>query len=193
MLLRELQMLLRKQAIRAGVSIPEGGGDGAIAFGRSGIHQRGSFAQREIKQGELIRHMSGDVIGLKEVLRRIRKGKLTPDDPLQISRDFYIDLDPASLAINHSCNPNAGVRAQNELIAICDIGPGEEVTFDYSTTVSKSVGREAWTMQCRCKSENCRTSISNVGTVPKEQLLKYLQLNVLQNYIIDELSEGFNA
>ena|GEM_PF-2562197 len=160
-----------------------------IAMGPSDIHHLGSFAKSPIKKGEFIRFMRGDVIDFKGVLRRIKKGKITPDDPLQIDKDLFIDLDPPSLAINHSCNPNAGIRARNELIAICDIHAGEEVTFDYSTTVSCHVNPDAWTMQCRCNSENCRSSICNVRSVPKDLLVEYLKMNVLQSYIIDELSE----
>lgn len=160
-----------------------------LAIGSSDIHQLGSFARTCIKKGDSICLMRGDVIGFKEVLRRIKKGKLTPDDPLQIDADLFIDLDPSSLAINHSCNPNAGIRARNELVAIHDIDAGAEVTYDYSTTVSCHVHPDAWTMQCRCNSENCRSSIRNVASVPKHLLVKYFQLNVLQSYIIDELSE----
>jgi hypothetical protein len=188
MLAKAWQILRRRHAARAQVPIPSGGGDEAISFGSSAIHLQGSFARRRIAQGELIRHMSGEVVGFKEVRRRIRKGKLTPDDPLQISPDLFIDLDPASLAINHSCSPNAGIRAQNELIAIRDIETGEEITFDYSTTVSKYVDPASWTMRCSCNAENCRSDICNVMTVPREQLLQYIQMNALQSYIFDEIA-----
>lgn len=159
-----------------------------LTIRHSTIHSLGSFAKKEIEQGAHIRMMSGDVIDFKEVMSRINRGSLTPDDPLQIDTNLFIDLDPSSLAINHSCSPNAGIRSQNELIAIRNIGAGEEVTFDYSTTVSRSVSPEAWSMKCKCKSKHCRLIIQSVKSISKERLLKYQRANALPDYIVSELS-----
>jgi hypothetical protein len=134
--------------------------------------------------------MSGEVLNFEEVNSRILSGQLSPDDPLQIDNDLYIDLDAQSLAINHSCSPNAGIRGQNELVAIRDISAGEEVTFDYSTTVSSDVAPEDWNMACQCHSTNCRQTIGNVLTVPAEMLERYTRLKVLPQYILAELSKS---
>lgn len=136
--------------------------------------------------------MSGDIVTKREVLRRIRRGKISPDDPLQIEADLYIDLDDASLAFNHSCDPNAGVRGRNALIAIRDIDTGEEVTFDYAATVTPKIAPFEWQMDCNCQSDRCRALIGNVLTVPQDVLAKYLRLNALQSYIIEELSLNAN-
>lgn len=186
---RAFGVFSRKRSYDVNIPMVVRAGSGSIAIGVSDIHQLGSFATTDINKGDLICALRGDVIDFKEVLRRIKKRKVTPDDPLQIDADLFIDLDPASLAFNHSCNPNAGIRARNDLIAIRDIDAGEEITYDYSTTVSCSVAPDAWTMQCRCNSENCRSSICNVKSVPRALLLKYLHMNVLQSYIVDELSD----
>lgn len=47
--------------------------------------------------------------------------------------------------VNHSCRPNAAVRGQ-ALVATRDIAPGEEITFDYTTTESEL----AEPFHCRC-------------------------------------------
>ena len=159
-----------------------------VVVDTSDIHRTGSFAQRPIKQGELIRMMSGHTITKREVLKRIRRGKISPDDLLQIEADLYVDLDDASLAFNHSCAPNAGIRGRNALIAIRDIDTGEEVTFDYAATVTPKIAPFDWQMECNCQSDRCRTVIGNVSTVPQDVLAKYLDLNALQSYIIEELS-----
>nr|WP_254435907.1 SET domain-containing protein-lysine N-methyltransferase [Ruegeria arenilitoris] len=161
-----------------------------LSVGKSDIDRQGSFATSDIPEGQLIRRMSGEVLSFEEVLSRILSGQLSPDDPLQIDADLYIDLDAQSLAINHSCSPNAGIRGQNELVAIRDIRAGEEVTFDYSTTVSSDVAAEDWSMDCQCHSANCRQTIGNVLTVPEEMLERYTRLNVLPQYIQAELSKS---
>ncbi|MFY2822960.1 SET domain-containing protein [Ruegeria sp. MALMAid1280] len=162
----------------------------SLSVGNSDIDRRGSFATSDIPEGQFIRRMSGEVLNFEEVNRRILSDQLSPDDPLQIDNDLYIDLDAQSLAINHSCSPNTGIRGQNELIAIRDIRAGEEVTFDYSTTVSSDVAAEDWSMACQCQSENCRQTIGNVLTVPEELLERYMRLNMLPQYIQAELSKS---
>ncbi len=162
----------------------------SLSVGKSYIDRRGSFATSDIPEGHFIRHMSGEMLNFAEINRRILRGQLSPDDPLQIDTDLYIDLDAQSLAINHSCSPNAGIRGQNELVAIRDIRAGEEVTFDYSTTVSSDVAAEDWSMACLCQSENCRQTIGNVLTVPEEMLERYMRLNFLPQYIQAELSKS---
>lgn len=59
--------------------------------------------------------------------------------------------------INHSCDPNAGIRwARPEiwLVALRDISQDEEITFDYATFY-----RRPWSMKCVCGSGSCRGTI----------------------------------
>ena len=153
----------------------------------SQIDKTGSFASTDVTKGDFIRSMSGDLVTQREILRRIKRGRLSPDDPLQIDADNYIDLDPASLSINHSCDPNSAIRQSNELIAIRNISTGDEVTFDYSTTVTLTIEPYSWSMRCNCGSGNCRSIIGNVSTVPESLILKYFQMNALPRYIVEEL------
>jgi len=39
--------------------------------------------------------------------------------------------------VNHSCEPNAGFRGDLVLVARRDIGPEEEITWDYSTAIDE--------------------------------------------------------
>jgi uncharacterized protein len=160
-----------------------------LKMGSSCIHNIGSFAIESTKQGDCIGTMGGEVINFREVLRRIKKKKLTADDPLQIGGDLFLDLDTPSMAINHGCTPNVGVGGVTTIIALRDIEAGEEVIFDYSTTVSANIDPASWSMKCHCGSQYCRSLIQNVTTVPNTQLLEYNRLGALQTYIVDELSE----
>ncbi|MCA9520971.1 MAG: SET domain-containing protein, partial [Myxococcales bacterium] len=58
---------------------------------------------------------------------------------LQIEEGLYLvpheDLEPADY-VNHSCEPNAGVRGQVTLVALRDIAAGEAICFDYAMTDS---------------------------------------------------------
>lgn len=162
-------------------------GSPRLTIEASKIDKLGSFAAEDIARGAFIRHLSGDEVSQREILRRIKKGRLSPDDPLQIATDRFIDLDPASLSINHSCDPNAGVRASNELIALRHIKTGEELTFDYSTTVTSTIEPFDWAMDCACGSPLCRKTIGNVSTLPKSSIQKFIQANALPHYILVEL------
>ena len=153
----------------------------------SNIHGAGMFASTCIAKGQTIQMLDGEVVSFREIVRRIQAGTTVPDDPLQIGENLYMDLDHSAHAINHSCDPNAGVRYQNELVAIKDIMPGEEISYDYSTTVSTSVSLEDWSMRCRCGAANCRSLIGSIATIPVKQIQMYRNANALQDYILVEL------
>jgi D-alanine-D-alanine ligase len=55
---------------------------------------------------------------------------------------------------NHSCGPNTQYDGLN-VIAIRDIGEGEELTVDYALFIDESMEPFA----CQCGSENCRELI----------------------------------
>ena len=60
--------------------------------------------------------------------------------------------------MNHSCDPNTWWADGKSIVARRNIRPGEEVTYDYSTTDVDLV----FEMECACGSSNCRGRISNL-------------------------------
>ena len=99
---------------------------------------KGVFAGRDFKKGEEIIEFKG---------RLMRKEELLPlnnpedDRYLQVGLEVYIgpsnEMDDL---INHSCNPNSGIKKIEDrfiLIAIRNIRGGEEITWDYSTTMAE--------------------------------------------------------
>ena len=46
--------------------------------------------------------------------------------------NHWIDPKPPFRFINHSCEPNSGIKGTKKVHAIKDIFKGEEITFDYS-------------------------------------------------------------
>lgn len=148
----------------------------------SQIGGKGCFASRPIKQGEVIRILSGEPLVGKDVDNRILSGESRPDDELQIGDDLFFALDETSYFFNHSCDPNGGIRNVSELFALRDIVEGEELTYDYATTVGIEkapgwiLGNNDWSMDCRCRAEGCRKEIRPVTTIPEKNPSKVFKV-----------------
>lgn len=55
--------------------------------------------------------------------------------------------------LNHACEPNAGfLTGEPVLFALRDISIGEEICWDYST----SIAAPDWALDCRCDLPGCR-------------------------------------
>ena len=146
---------------------------------------RGVFALEDIKKGQIVYVINGERIPLSEVVKRINSGKENLDDIFQIGKRTYIDLNDFSRLFNHSCDPNTGIRKISEIVALRDIKKGEEITYDYSSTISPTV----WEMECKCGTEKCRKVLGDVLSIPKEQLDTYKKGGFLQDYMISLLKE----
>ncbi|PIY60340.1 hypothetical protein COY95_02285 [Candidatus Woesearchaeota archaeon CG_4_10_14_0_8_um_filter_47_5] len=141
---------------------------------------RGLFAAREIKKGERILQFIGPLVtgSQEKELDMDKYGKLL-GNALQIGKDKYIYLEDPGRIVNHSCNPNAGIKNDVELIAIKAIKKGEEIRYDYSCTMDE----DSWTMKCSCTGKNCRKTIKDFKYLPEETKIKYLMLGIVQTFI----------
>lgn len=151
----------------------------------TGKYGMGIFTRKKIKKGEIIYILSGKRIDLNDVVKRIIAGKENLDDPFQIGRRTYIDLNSFSRTINHSCNPNGGIRKTSELFALRDINKDEQITYDYSLTISPT----DWKMKCKCGSKNCRKVLGDILSVPKKRRDEYYNQGALQTYMRRLLKE----
>ncbi len=149
----------------------------------------GAFATEDIKKGEVIFVMRGERILEESCDKMIEDGLLNNDDPLQISKDYYLILDNTSRYFNHSCDPNAGLKGESTLFALRDIPCGEEILFDYSTTVYPENFTFTTMHDCLCRSPKCRKVLGNVLTIPKDTLDYYKENGALQDYILKALRE----
>lgn len=139
------------------------------------------FAQQAFTAGQEIMEFTGELFERSHLPPVIK-----PEDDryIQIDVDHYFgpsgnydDL------VNHSCNPNAGIRIHAQrvaLIAIRDIAPGEEITWDYSTTMYQ----DSWQMHCACGQSVCRKIIGNFHDIPLATQEKYIQQNIVPDYIL---------
>jgi SET domain-containing protein len=142
---------------------------------RDGAHGRGVFAAERIPAGALIQAFSGPF------LRYAQTDESTY--ALQIGPDLYIGgSGGVDDLFNHSCDPNAWVKIDGtsaELLAIRDILPGEQICFDYSTTLDEG----DFTMRCACGSESCRGLIGDGRDLPSEVWTRYVELGILASYV----------
>jgi SET domain len=104
---------------------------------------------------------------------------------VQIDLDHYMGpsggLDDL---INHSCSPNAGLRFTPDgvfLVAIRAIQMGEEICWDYSTTLSNTT----FYMHCHCGTPQCRSVIGDFVFLEPELKQRYRNLNMVPAYLRD--------
>ncbi len=91
---------------------------------------------------------------------------------------FYVSRQHPFLYLNHSCNPNLAFKdfalGETEtsipIVALRAIAPGEELSFDYSMTVTSDDGEtedQRWSMKCLCGQPNCRKDLVNFSHLPR--------------------------
>jgi SET domain-containing protein len=140
---------------------------------------QGLFAGESIAAGTEILRFTGPLLTLNEVRA---KGPLDAPNALQIGIDRYLDLDEPGRFINHSCAPNAAVVRDTTLVAIRPIATGEEIRFDYSTTIS-----DGWTMACQCGAENCRGQVVAFQLLPENIRRRYAILGHVQRFMVEQV------
>ncbi|PIR18914.1 MAG: SET domain-containing protein-lysine N-methyltransferase [Elusimicrobia bacterium CG11_big_fil_rev_8_21_14_0_20_64_6] len=115
---------------------------------------RGVFAVRAYREGEALMPISGEPV----------PGRGT--HTIQVGRQAHIKPGEPFLFTNHSCDPNAGIRADASgrpgLYARRAIAAGEEITWDYAMSeLDLIVDGRARSMICSCGSQKCRRLIEN--------------------------------
>lgn len=142
---------------------------------------KGVFAERIIFPGELILIFKGFRVNWGNPIHSSSMGSYL----LQTGKRTYIMPSSPGMFVNHSCNPNAGIIDNRRLVAIKKIEQGEEITFDYSTTMEE----EYWTMDCLCKETNCRGVILDFQKLPEDIMERYLLLGIVQGFIAQKFKK----
>ena len=138
----------------------------------------GVFARQPIRRQALILHLTGALLSLDA----IRAKREFASYGLQVGIDRYLDLQPPGCFINHSCAPNTGIFNDVEVRALRDIPAGDELFFDYSTTIS-----DGWTMACRCGRPECRGVIAAFQLLPPLLQGRYRILGTVQRFIVRDV------
>ena len=142
---------------------------------RNGTHGRGVFTEEPIPAAAWIIRFTGPFLRYHQTS--------SSTYALQIGPDLYIGASGGlDDYINHSCEPNAGLRIHGttvDLYAIRDIGAREEILFDYSTTLDE----DDFTMSCRCSTPSCRKVIGDGKYLPEEVWQRYMGLGIIPEYV----------
>ena len=126
----------------------------------------GLFAARPFTEGEAILALEGELASRPSTfsvqLAANAHLEVPPGaDPLEDARFHWRFL-------NHSCDPNSYVRAEDRTLrALRPVSRGEELTFNYLTTES----RLATPFECRCGSAGCFGQIRGFSFLTREQQL----------------------
>lgn len=127
----------------------------------SGVHGQGVYATRDIRAGEAVMEFGGIVVEAHEVTPAMRVMQV--DEGLYFAEDTSADHDENY--VNHSCRPNLGfVDGSPVLRALRDIRAGEELFWDYST----SMNEPGWRLECRCGVPGCRGVIQSFCDLHEE-------------------------
>ncbi len=137
---------------------------------QSSIHGRGMFAVENIHKGEIVSIKGGEVV-TREQLSALSTNLHAE---MQIADDLFIaptgehDYEASMMCLNHSCNPNLGIRGDIVFIAIHDIQAGEELTVDYAM-----MDNVTGSFPCQCGSSDCRSIITGQDWKKREIQEKY--------------------
>lgn len=157
---------------------------------QSKIAGYGAFANACIRAGDVVTTLNGTVYPVEEMVRLILGGVEGDGDQLGIDDGLYLDLDEPSRAFNHSCDPNCYIQNARTLRAMRDIEVGEELTYDYSTTMNddkeriEAAGDKVWVCQCTCGSSRCRGVIDQFRSLPTDLRRYYLEHRYAPDFIL---------
>ena len=119
----------------------------------SPAHGKGVFAIAPLARGELIITFGG--------IRAPRHATDFSTYHLQVGDAEYLgpsgDLDDY---MNHSCTPNAAFAGSLDLLALRDIALGEEITWDYGTSIDEA---DFNGFACSCGAMACRGRVLSFG------------------------------
>jgi hypothetical protein len=151
----------------------------------SKIQGRGLFASEPIKKGEIVCVKGGHVFNRKTLVEV--QPSLGPAE-IQIGDDLFIgpldadDREGSMIFINHSCEPNIGVKGQIVFVAMRDIAADEELTHDWAMTDD-----DDYSMECNCGAASCRKLVTGQDWRKKDLQEKY------QGYVSWYLTQKIEA
>lgn len=157
-----------------------------VKVSQSKTSGQGLVAVEKINKDEIVVDYSqglGKYINTLEADRLFEQGS---DHMIQIGEDLFFaateqnELEEADF-VNHSCDPNAGIKNNFQIVAMRDIDPGEEITIDYAMSESSE-----YEIKCNCRKLSCRGVINGRDWMIPELQKKY------NGYFSDYLQKRIN-
>ncbi len=140
----------------------------------STAHGQGVFAERPYAAGEVILVFTGEELTTAEADRRGLRHHCLDVGP---GRQLYAD--PPARFLNHSCDPNAGLRDAVTFVAARDIAADEEIVFDYSTCVPDP----SWTLECACGAASCRGRVLGWPALDEKTKRRLLDMGIVPAWL----------
>ncbi len=110
-----------------------------VIIKETGKYGKGLFAAEKIFKDEIIAEFNGKIYD-----SNTKWTKELENHVIQFAKDKWKDSNGTARLINHSCEPNCGIKDLFKLVVMRDILPGEELTFDYEMTENHT-----WRMECK--------------------------------------------
>ena len=153
-----------------------------VVVRQSGIDGLGVFAARLFSLGDVVLTIDDSYVVDNE--HPVPRGEERHCDYLEGGKTVWMQVPERH--INHSCDPNVFVRTIGgirHVLAIRDIEPSEEITYDYCVN---GYGDVVW--HCNCGAGSCRRTIhSDFFHLPLDLQWQYLPL--LDDWLRQERSE----
>ena len=123
----------------------------------------GVFAKCSFSRGEVV---------MRGVIDKITN--VNHEHVSQIGENEFVSPIGFMALVNHSCNPNCGIKLNetgaHDYVAMQDIKPGEEITFDYAMQ-NYDVGY--FPSKCLCGAKDCRGKIGGWKDLPIDKKKQY--------------------
>lgn len=139
------------------------------------INGHGSFAIAPIAKGEVVFIKGGYILNRENMLIEKLGYNYWP-----LSDELFLapkkdsekqEVQDILIYVNHSCNPNCGLRGEITGIAMRDISIGEELTMDYAMIDDEP--DTAYNIQCTCGEPNCRGIITGKDWMIPDLQVRY--------------------
>jgi hypothetical protein len=141
------------------------------------------FAKRNFKKDDIVFVVTGEIVNY------------ATDYTIPISENLKIEPRiPGGLSqfINHSCEPNVGIRNRTLLVAMRDIEQGEEILTSYAFLGyeyghEKTIdGKEkkGLNLTCNCGTKSCNGQLQSYKEMSREWREKYKEY--ISDYLLDE-------
>jgi hypothetical protein len=92
----------------------------------------------------------------------------------QVGENKYILHAGLISKVNHSCNPNCGIKVNksgaHDFVSIKTILKDQEMTFDYAM---RNYGIDHFPKECLCGEENCRGKVTGWKVLPEDRKKVY--------------------
>jgi uncharacterized protein len=140
---------------------------------------KGVFATRSFEKGEWVLGVAGPLVKQRSIYT------------IQIAPHLHIQPRSPAKYLNHSCDPNLGVKMNRsglpEFYALRHIEAGEHLTFDYAMTEyvleEMETGHER--IKCACGAPNCRGHIGSYRELPHEVKRRYA--GFIADYLLEDM------